>query len=488
MAAPANFFLGYLSTALAAGTAASSIVLDRVTTLDGQTIETSDFADLGRGVLTVNPEGDGLTSYPENISFTTVTAATKTLSGAVRGLSKAGVTTTSLMRYHPVGTPVILSFGSHQIEDILDYVNAAVSAAVVGGGNSVVATAGETIAAAGTGVYLNSDGKWWKWDADTIGTVQGVQLGITQGAGAADATITNGVLLKGLDSNQSGLVAGTKYFASNTAGGISSSAGTNARVVGVARSSTALYFDPNYQDAISIQNGSYVYAADSVGTDAYAITVIPAIGSYVTGQIFYFKAGTANTGAATLAVSGLAAKTIKKNVSSDLATGDILQNQIVAVIYDGTNFQVLSKLAGSTSVVTSTAYNSGSTSKNLADASSATQTIAHGLGVVPTYVRLKTVVTGANTTYLSEGVYQNAKYTTQYMFWYEDTSDSVGDVDTAFVIKLYEAGNPVKYQTATVAVDATNITLTWTKTSTPTGTIYFLWEAEGPNTTTVAII
>jgi len=93
-----------------------------------------------------------------------------------------------------------------------------------------------------------------------------------------------------------------------------------------------------------IQNASYIYAADSGGSDAYAITLAPAITAYVTGQLFLFKANTINTGAATLNVNGLGAKTIKKNVSSDLATGDILAGQLVKVIYDGTNFQLVSTI------------------------------------------------------------------------------------------------------------------------------------------------
>lgn len=89
------------------------------------------------------------------------------------------------------------------------------------------------------------------------------------------------------------------------------------------------------------------YAADSVGTDSYAITITPAITAYATGQVFIFKAGTANTGACTLNVSGLGAKTLKKNKDQDLVTGEILADQIVAVCYDGTNMQVISRLAGS---------------------------------------------------------------------------------------------------------------------------------------------
>lgn len=93
------------------------------------------------------------------------------------------------------------------------------------------------------------------------------------------------------------------------------------------------------------------YAATSSGTDAYAITVSPAIGAYATGQRFRFKADVANTGAATLNVSGLGAKTLKKtDGTSDLATGDILAGSIVEVVYDGTNFQVISSLASTSPV------------------------------------------------------------------------------------------------------------------------------------------
>lgn len=93
------------------------------------------------------------------------------------------------------------------------------------------------------------------------------------------------------------------------------------------------------------QNGSTVYAADSVGTDSYAITLSPAITAYAESQVFRFKAGTANTGAATLNVNGVGAVSIKKGYNLDLATGDILANQIVEVIYNGTNFQMLSQVS-----------------------------------------------------------------------------------------------------------------------------------------------
>lgn len=86
------------------------------------------------------------------------------------------------------------------------------------------------------------------------------------------------------------------------------------------------------------------YAADAGGDDTYAVTLDPVPAAYYAGMEVNFKPTTANTGACTLDVNGLGAKTIKKNVSSDLATGDILAGQMVKVMYDGTNFQLVSTI------------------------------------------------------------------------------------------------------------------------------------------------
>lgn len=92
-----------------------------------------------------------------------------------------------------------------------------------------------------------------------------------------------------------------------------------------------------------IQNGNFVYAASSTGNDTYVITVAPTPVAYVTGQKFSFKADVGNTGTASLNVNSLGAVTLKKNVSTNLATGDIAAGQMVDVEYDGTNFQLQSR-------------------------------------------------------------------------------------------------------------------------------------------------
>lgn len=146
----------------------------------------------------------------------------------------------------------------------------------------VEGTAGETLSA-GNLVYLKSaDNRWWKADADTASTVENVILGIAQGAGTAGGAISSGILLRGVDANQTGLTAGVKYYASNTAGAISSSAGTVEVTVGISKSTTELYFDPYFdqritedqQDALAGTSGTpsatnkYVTNDDTSGTGA----------------------------------------------------------------------------------------------------------------------------------------------------------------------------------------------------------------------------
>lgn len=122
----------------------------------------------------------------------------------------------------------------------------------------------------------------------------------------------------------------------------------------------AIYDGTNFQLTSPIagsvtQNGSAIFAADAGAINAYAITLSPAISAYTIGMIINFKANTQNTGVTTLNVNGLGAITIKKSVSTDLGAGDILANQLVSVIYDGTNFQMNSLLAtggGITNVAT----------------------------------------------------------------------------------------------------------------------------------------
>jgi len=233
----------------------------------------------------------------------------------------------------------------------------------------VAGTGGATIADGDLIYFDTTDDEWKLCDADTAATVDNVLLGIAQGAGTDGAAISNGVLLKGVDDAQAGMTIGDVMYASNTAGDIASSAGTEEVVVGIAKSATELYFSPRFslmltgdqQDALAgnlgtpssadllvtqtgLQKGAEVYAADAEASDTYVITLSPVPASLYTGMVINFKANTANTGAATLNINSLGAKNILKHNDKTLETGDIEAGQIITVVYDGTSFQMQSQV------------------------------------------------------------------------------------------------------------------------------------------------
>jgi len=93
-----------------------------------------------------------------------------------------------------------------------------------------------------------------------------------------------------------------------------------------------------------VQKGKLNYSIGTFAGANYTVVLSPALDVYQAGTIVHLKAVSNNTGNTTLNVNGLGIKSILKNVSEQLAAGDIQSNQVVSVIYDGTNFQVLSPL------------------------------------------------------------------------------------------------------------------------------------------------
>lgn len=93
---------------------------------------------------------------------------------------------------------------------------------------------------------------------------------------------------------------------------------------------------PTNPIALGVNDGRVptAFATDAAGTDAYVITPSPAIGAYVDGLLVKFRAGTANTGGASINVNGLGVRNIVKNYNTSLTTGDILAGSIITLIYD----------------------------------------------------------------------------------------------------------------------------------------------------------
>lgn len=342
--------------------------------------------------------------------------------------------------------------------------------------------AGETLVAGNLIYFSEVDNEWLKTDADTLASVFNVKLGIAKGSGVNGGAITGGVHTFG-SYTTSGLTQGDLIYASNTAGAFSNTAGTTPRIIGIAKDSTHLYFDPYFQSNL------YNYGVDAVGTDSYAVTLAGAFSAYFPGMFINFKAGTANTAAATLNVNGLGAKAIVKNTSTALETGDILANQIVTVIYDGTNFQMVNKNVvsvsltsqvtgilpianGGTSLATRN-YNSGA----VAGATTSTTVIAHGIGKTPIHIKIyaSTAIGGSNTPAGSVGTYNGTNQ--QVLYWYGNTSP-VSNIDTAKIVFLEPNAGSSIITSGVASMDVTNITITWTSQNGGTAN-FLLWEAWG---------
>lgn len=133
---------------------------------------------------------------------------------------------------------------------------------------------------------------------------------------------------------------------------------------------------PYAQDTGASAN-TIVVAADASGTVQFPAAL-------VAGYSIKVKVINAVTGATTLQIGALSAKAVKKNVSEDLATGDILVNQVVDFVYDGTNFQLLSAPNYGATFATALA------AQNIAGSGSTpnyqTLSFAHSIGAIPSYV------------------------------------------------------------------------------------------------------
>lgn len=107
----------------------------------------------------------------------------------------------------------------------------------------------------------------------------------------------------------------------------------------------------NFRDEL---NGSFSYVSAGGTGNAITITLPISPGSYAGGLKFRFKATANNSGATTINVNGLGAKNLQKYTAGTLgalASGDIVNGGVYEVVYDGTQFQLLTiQRAGITSV------------------------------------------------------------------------------------------------------------------------------------------
>lgn len=100
--------------------------------------------------------------------------------------------------------------------------------------------------------------------------------------------------------------------------------------------------------------GIYSQLGSVAGTNSITAVATPTITSYVSGATYSFIAANTNTGAATISIDGLAAKSITKNGSVALTAGDIQIGKMMLIEYDGTVFQLMNNIVYGSSLADAT--------------------------------------------------------------------------------------------------------------------------------------
>ena len=109
----------------------------------------------------------------------------------------------------------------------------------------------------------------------------------------------------------------------------------------------------------------------------------------------------------------------------------------------------------------------------------AVTTIAHGLGRIPRLIKIS-AMSGQDTGALgmSVGTYNGTIHSTIWSVIASGTGNlSTNGVSSTYIIYV-TCDQTGGISRAVATFDATNITLTWSKVSTPGGTTGILWEAE----------
>lgn len=101
-------------------------------------------------------------------------------------------------------------------------------------------------------------------------------------------------------------------------------------------------------DHLKQYSGEAYYSEAEVGStsSAYLATVTPApLSDYPTGMVLNFKLDADNAASPTMNVNGLGARAIVKDGSTALAAADLKNGQVASLVYDGTNFQLITPTA-----------------------------------------------------------------------------------------------------------------------------------------------
>ena len=224
-------------------------------------------------------------------------------------------------------------------------------------------------------------------------------------------------------------------------------------------------------NAGQIQDGGLVFQANDTGSaNTYAIALAPVVTAYVAGQEFNFKAGNASSGASTLNVNGVGAKNIKKKNDQNIAAGDIEEDAIIKVLYDGTSFQMLSQ-TGTSGMTSFTLTGDSGSNQTIADSN--TMDIAGGTGIATVVGATDTVTVAIDSTVATRNT-NNTWTAAQQGRLFTDTT-TTGATTLDFTYQNF-------YLTATGNITLSNPS---TEVASQTGIIFLKQDATGSRTLSI---
>lgn len=156
----------------------------------------------------------------------------------------------------------------------------------------------------------------------------------------------------------------------------------------------------------------------------------------------------------------------KPKESSPVVYNPVSEPQYIHKLYTGTNVDL-----------TNLTIKSGLAVRAMGGSTGETQTIAHGLGKKPRYIKITAIHSQGTTTNnsLSIGTYDGKNTNT---VWLADQDNTSWGNSTSAVVAMYETATS-EGQTATATFDTKNIYLAWTAVGVTAGggNIEILWEA-----------